>query len=29
MKFGVVVFEPHEIFDFVGTPNCLHGQWLR
>jgi hypothetical protein len=23
MKFGVVVFVPHEIFDFAGTPQRL------
>jgi hypothetical protein len=23
MKFGVVVFAPHEIFDFAGTPHLL------
>ena len=23
MKFGVVVFVPHEIFDFAGTPREL------
>jgi hypothetical protein len=26
MKFGVVVFAPHEIFDFVGTPRMLSGR---
>jgi hypothetical protein len=25
MKFGVVVFAPHEIFDFAGTSRCLRG----
>ena len=23
MKFGVVVFVPHEIFDFAGTPQSF------
>jgi phosphoribosylformylglycinamidine synthase PurS subunit len=28
MKFGVVVFAPHEIFDFAGTPRrCLRSRW--
>ena len=26
MKFGVVVFAPHEIFDFAGTPRLLSGR---
>jgi hypothetical protein len=28
MKFGVVVFAPHEIFDFAGTPHRLR-QWVE
>ena len=29
MRFGVVVFAPHEIFDFAGTPHCLIGASSR
>jgi hypothetical protein len=26
MKFGVVVFAPHEIFDFAWTPRCFRAR---
>ena len=29
MKFGVVEFAPHEIFDFARAPRCFRSRLIR